>query len=88
MREIAGNLWKYYFPGSVVCITTNGFVKKNGLAVMGRGCALEAARRIPALPSLLGKHIELHGNVPTWLVPDRLVSFPVKHNWYEEADPA
>lgn len=35
MIEVKGNLWTY--PAEVRVITTNGFVKKNGEAVMGIG---------------------------------------------------
>lgn len=66
-----------------ICITTNGFVKKNGESVMGRGCAKEAAYRYPILPKLVGNHIKTIGNTP--YIADfetgaqwRLVTFPVK----------
>jgi hypothetical protein len=37
-----------------MCITTNGFVQRNGHAVMSKGCALEAARRWPMWSRPLG----------------------------------
>lgn len=86
MREITGNLWDHNNVNSVICITTNGFVKKNGEAVMGRGCAYEATQRIPCIAGRLGIHLRMNGNVPVWLTSG-LVTFPVKHNWYEDADP-
>lgn len=88
MLEITGNLWDYYGkPGHVVCITTNGFVKKNGDAVMGRGCAWEATQRIPDIARTLGNWIRDKGNVPGWIRYDLpLIAFPVKHNWFEKAD--
>jgi hypothetical protein len=85
MKEIVGNLWDYYNVGFVVCITTNGFVKNNGEAVMGRGCAFEATQRFPDIRKQLGEHILRHGNTPVWLNIG-LVTFPVKHSWWEEAD--
>ena len=40
MNEITGNILNYIGkPKTLVCITTNGFVKNNGEAVMGAGCA-------------------------------------------------
>lgn len=44
MRDIKGNIWTLYDsdPTCYICITTNGFVKSNGEAVMGRGTALQA----------------------------------------------
>lgn len=86
MKEINGNLWRYYnAPFHVICITTNGFVKKDGTAVMGRGCALEARSYIPGIAKLLGAHIQTNGNMAGYLLPN-VIAFPVKHVWYEKAD--
>jgi len=86
MREVTGEMWNYYGrEGFKICITTNGFVKNDGTGVMGAGCAREAAERFPDLPYLLGQSLTLRGNVVSLLTPD-IISFPVKHNWYEKAD--
>lgn len=45
-----------------VGITTNGAVDRLGRAVMGRGCALQAAQRRPALPVVLGAALRARGN--------------------------
>lgn len=91
MREFIIDLWHVPHADATV-ITTNGFVKKNGRAVMGRGCALEAARRYPRLPRLLGRMIQADGNHVYDLWKPRgqpvIVSFPVKRAWWERADPA
>lgn len=86
MIEVRGNLWEY--PADVRVITTNGTVKKNGECVMGRGCAAEAKARYPDLPLVLGQAITGLGNEAFWIpVKDGvIVTFPVKHNWYEKAD--
>lgn len=89
MKEVTGDLWTY--PADVRVITTNGTVKRNGEAVMGRGCAAEAKQRWPKLPRELGRLIRSDGNHVHVLVtpeslPFRLASFPVKHSWYEKAD--
>lgn len=86
MREDVGNLWTY--PADAIIITTNGFVKKNGEAVMGRGCALEASQRFPWLPEELGRRINRYGNIPFGFFYDEnsLLTMPVKHNWWEKAD--
>lgn len=92
MKEVYGNLWNYWRkPNHVVCLTTNGFVKKDGNAVMGRGCAAEAVKRLPFLPGTLAKHIQQNGNKAGYLfLPDStyggIAAFPVKHNWFEKAD--
>jgi hypothetical protein len=88
MVEVKGNLWTY--PADVRVITTNGFVKKDGSCVMGRGCAAEAKATFPDLPRVMGRLIEQNGNHCYLLRrggPDGvLVSFPVKHHWFEKAD--
>ena len=97
MRELQANLWEV--PADCRVITTNGFVKKSGEAVMGRGCAAEAAMKWPALPKLLGDAIRRKGNVTFYLyaagddtgdggpiIAEALCSVPVKQNWWEKAD--
>lgn len=88
MLNVRGNLWTY--PADVRVITTNGFIKKNGECVMGRGCAREYAKLNPTAPRVLGRLIEQHGNHCYLLERggDRgvVVSFPVKHRWFEMAD--
>ncbi len=90
MRAVVGNFWelKAYSKG----IPTNGVVKKNGRAVMGRGVALQARERWPDLEGLLGTAIAALGNhvYPLgWFgeYPDlvSLFSFPVKHHWARPA---
>lgn len=91
MKEAKGDLWEY--PADATVITTNGFVKENGYAVMGRGCAFEACQRYPGMERLLGRYIQTAGNhlacfdmTPTADTSDILITFPVKHNWWETAD--
>lgn len=93
MLDVIGDLWEYSRNCDAVVITTNGTVKKNGQAVMGRGCAAEAAKRYPWLPERLGKMLTASGNElflfyvsPEQGVTMPLVTFPVKHNWWEKAD--
>lgn len=88
MRQATGDLW-HLAKNSILVITTNGAVRKDGACVMGRGIALEAAQTFPDLPFLLGKYIKKYGNrcfnLGKW-GEYQLVSFPVKHHWKEEAD--
>lgn len=60
MRIEKADLFTYQCDAA--CITTNGFIKANGEAVMGRGCALEAAQAFPNVPKLLGALITSKGN--------------------------
>lgn len=62
MLEAYGDIWDNIDDYDAVVITTNGFVKKNGEAVMGRGIAKEAATRYPLFPGDLGKTIKQYGN--------------------------
>lgn len=88
MLETRGNLWE--FDADFVCITTNGTVRKDGKAVMGRGCALEAAQLLPVVPEVLGLKLAKYGNHVHYLrhLPkgNELLSFPVKHHWKQRAD--
>lgn len=90
MIVVTGNLWTY--PTDFRIITTNGAVRSDGRAVMGRGCAKEAAARYPALPRLLGEKLRVFGNHVHFFSDDTigdrigLFTFPVKHRWNERAD--
>ena len=97
MIEVRGNLWT--FPADVRVITTNGSIKNDAIAVMGRGCAAEAAKQWPDLPIELGTLLREGGNycyhlksiaMPTEregiLKYWELWSMPVKRQWWERAD--
>lgn len=45
-----------------ICLTTNGFVKRSGAAVMGAGVAKQAKERWRWIDYTLGENIELFGN--------------------------
>lgn len=86
MIERTGNLWEQ--DADAYVITTNGFVKKNGAAVMGAGVARQARDRYPGLDNWFGMRLEELGNHVIWLMQmPNIISFPVKHNWWEDADP-
>jgi hypothetical protein len=90
VKEVYGSIWVHFLVANhFVCITTNGTVKKNGDAVMGRGNAKQATICIPKIKPLLGRYLKERGNVAGYLDVLRdteLVIFPVKHNWWEKAD--
>jgi hypothetical protein len=90
MIELAGNIWDLAqtpWPGAAtyIGITTNGYVKKNGEAVMGRGVALQAKQRYPGLPEELGREITLRGNRVFFWHSKHLFNFPVKVTWDQPA---
>lgn len=81
------DIWNYYKKdNNIICITTNGFVKSNGRCVMGRGIALQAKQRISGLPKIVGDAIKQVGNIPILFEKLGICTFPVKHNWWEQAD--
>ncbi len=86
MLELVGDLWDYHDKGYYVIITTNGFVKKNGECVMGRGVAQQAKQRFPELPKKLGETINKWGNRPYCFSKYKIITFPTKHVWWENSD--
>jgi hypothetical protein len=62
MIEAYGDIWDHAEEYDAIVITTNGFVKKNGEAVMGKGIALEAKNRYPWLARNLGTNLNMFGN--------------------------
>ncbi len=91
MREMTGDIWDYHRKGHWIVITTNGVVKSNGEAVMGKGVALEAKNRWPQLPGDLGQKllyrdsVNQSRHVPFFFHASRLATFPTKYNWREKA---
>ena len=85
MKTIKDNIWKYYNKGYIV-ITTNGFVKKNGECVMGRGIAKQANNKFPGFAKKLGTAIKNYGNKVFIWDEENLITFPTKHNWWEKSD--
>lgn len=87
MKEETGSIWDYHKQGHWIIITTNGNVKTNGEAVMGKGIALQAKQRFPDLPKRLGKFLsEFNNTVHSFGIDYRIISFPTKHNWQEKSD--
>ena len=73
------------FP-CAICITTNGVVKRNGDAVMGRGCAKDATLLYPGTERQLGMKLNKNGNQTQLIWEDwedgdwlrDIVAFPTK----------
>ena len=88
MKEATGNIWR--LPCDAIVVPTNGNVNRHGEAVMGRGIALQAARRWPLLPKVLADLLRSDGNhVFDVYKPRRLptlLTFPVKHHWHQHAE--
>lgn len=86
MQEIVGDIWNQYDKGRWIVITTNGDVKKDGACVMGRGVARQASLKIPSLPYRLGEMIKESGNQVYIWSDLKIITFPVKYHWREQAD--
>lgn len=85
MKLVYGDALVLYKGFTYLAVTTNGFVKRNGSAVMGAGIAKQVANKRPDVPVKLGRLLRENGNVVQKVLPN-LIAFPVKHNWYEQAD--
>lgn len=86
VKEVCGDIWNYHSLGHIVVITTNGTIKDNGRAVMGRGTAQQALRKFKELDLFLGHSLKQEGNHCFYFPAQRLITLPVKHNWWEKAD--
>lgn len=85
ITEINKNLWDFDSEVYYRVITTNGNIKMNGEAVMGKGIALQAAQRYPGLPSKLAIHLKIYGNIPKIFAKYKIITFPTKDKWKEKS---
>jgi hypothetical protein len=83
MLEEFGDFWN--IQGDARCITTNGALRFNGYAIMGKGMAVEAKHRYPKIEATLGRLIQKYGN-HTFKLGNGLISFPTKRHWREDSD--
>jgi len=78
MQEVYGDIWDY-LGKAVIVITTSGSLTRDGRAVLGRGCARQAAERFPNLALQLGAMLQEQGN-HVHNLGNGLVSFPVEES--------
>lgn len=83
MKTVCGDIWN--LPADHRVITTNGIVKSNGAAVMGKGIALQAATRYPGIDFELGDLINKWGN-HVFKLSHNLISFPTKNDWRNRSE--
>ena len=86
MIERIGDLRTFHSASMPIGITMNGSITRSGLAVMGRGCALQAATRFSKIRSALGRRLREAGNHVYWFPDFGVFTLPVKPRWYERAD--
>ena len=91
MRNANGDILKfieidrYAQKRAWVIIPTNGFVKRNSRAVMGKGLAKQVSMKFQKLPLQLGQRLSVHGNHVFKFQEYGIITFPVKTNWFENA---
>jgi hypothetical protein len=81
MLEEFGDFWE--IQGDARCITTNGTLRENGNAIMGKGIALQAKQRYHRIEFTLGRLIKKYGNHVFYLGYG-LISFPTKYHWRDK----
>jgi len=72
-----------------LCITTNGMIRNDGKAVMGKGIARQAKDRIPDIDIALAESITRKGNIVSVIGKHEnkwIISFPTKHDWRDDSD--
>ena len=97
MKQARADLWSIQADATV--ITTNGIINARGECVMGRGVARDARDRFrpkdsTPLAEILGMMIKKDGNrvhdTGYWYWEGhtyRIITFPVKEHWSEQARP-
>jgi hypothetical protein len=83
MLEECGDFWT--IPADLRCITTNGALRRNGNAIMGKGVALETRKRYHDIEAILGSFINKYGN-HVFCLGYNLISFPTKYHWKQDSD--
>lgn len=81
MKVLQMDMFNFLGKVDAMCITTNGYVKKNGEAVMGAETAKQMAERFPMLPRQYGKILKKYDLCTLPICShDRttIVAFPVK----------
>lgn len=63
LKEIKEELFALMKEFDALCITTNGIVRDDGMAVMGKGVALQCKKLWPETPRILGSLLP-YGNIP------------------------
>jgi hypothetical protein len=79
-------IWGWHERGHVICVTTNGATRKDGTAIMGAGIAKATTQRFPGFDARLGTALRNGGNQCYFWADLRLITFPTKHHWQQEAD--
>ena len=85
MLEAVGDIWEHADQGSVIVITTNGSLTRDGRAVLGRGVARQAAQRFPDIADKLGRLLAQRGS-HVFDLGGCVISFPVEETAWSQPD--
>lgn len=92
-KTAVGNMFSLALEGEVVCVTTNGIVKRDGCAIMGVGTAQIARDSFKGIDKKLGEYLNQYGNRCFNLGLHnyrgkhlRIVTFPTKYNPNDNSD--
>lgn len=91
MIELKGDIFQLFETGQYdgICITTNGMIKNDGTAVMGRGIAKIAKEKYNGIERRLAQKLKESGNKLYQLGKTEhgaVISYPTKHNWQDKSD--
>lgn len=86
IRVEKDDIWEWYKKGYNIVVPTNGSLRSDGKATMGRGIALQACKGFGKIDTALGNLIRQHGNELFYLEKQRLIMFPTKRTWKDNAD--
>lgn len=87
MIELKGDIWEEAKKANGwVVIPTNGYINVYNECVMGRGLALQAKQKFPKLSRELAQRIRIAGNQVYIFSEYKIITFPVKHVWFERAN--
>ena len=86
LKTIKDDIWNFHPKGWSILVPTNGWVNKDGQAVMGKGIALQAKKLFKGFEYQFARLLTKHGNNLFYFEKPKLVTFPVKHSWKDKAD--
>lgn len=96
MVEIHNTGSLFYLPQDekeAAAFTTNGVLRKNGYAVLGKGQALEAKQLFPGLEKRLGEYLFRYGNRAFYMGVRQLgehltslITFPTKYHYRDNSN--
>lgn len=85
MKQIKDDIWNWYQKGWHLAIPTNGWINGSGENPMGRGIALQANKIFHKLDRAVGNQLKKNGNHVFYFERQKLITFPTKENWRDDA---